>query len=228
MSKLKVKNSEETIEVNNVYCIGRNYHEHIKEMGYTDNRDDVKKAPVVFLKPNSAINSINGMVTIPEISGIKISGDLQNEVELVIIIGEDGINISEDNALEYIYGYAVGIDFTLRDLQTEMKKKGLPWAVSKGFFSSAPVSEITLKGDIGDIRNLNITLSVNGETRQNANTSQMIYSVEYMIHYLSSIFSLKKGDIIFTGTPAGVSTLKTGDIVEASIEEIGNINIKVV
>jgi len=228
MSKLKVKNSEETIEVNNVYCIGRNYHEHIKEMGYTDNRDDVKKVPVVFLKPNSAINSINGMVTIPEISGIKISGDLQNEVELVIIIGEDGINISEDNALEYIYGYAVGIDFTLRDLQTEMKKKGLPWAVSKGFFSSAPVSEITLKGDIGDIRNLNITLSVNGETRQNANTSQMIYSVEYMIHYLSSIFSLKKGDIIFTGTPAGVSTLKTGDIVEASIEEIGNINIKVV
>ncbi len=227
MSKLKVKNSDKTIEVNNVYCIGRNYHEHIKEMGYTDNQHDVKKAPVVFLKPNSAVNSTDGVVTIPGFNGTKISQDLQNEVELVIIIGKDGMNIREENTIEHVYGYAVGIDFTLRDIQTEMKNKGLPWAVSKGFYSSAPVSEVVLKESIDNIRNLNITLSVNGEIRQNANTSQMIYSIEYMIHYLSSIFSLKKGDIIFTGTPAGVSTLKTGDNVEASIEKIGNIKITV-
>lgn len=227
MSKLKVKNSKAVIEVQNVYCVGKNYAEHIKEFDTADKPAEVPKEPVVFLKPNSAILTGWNVVKIPELNGKKISDNLQNEVELVIIIGKDGVNIPENRAMSYIFGYAVGIDFTLRDIQAEQKKKGLPWTVAKGFLTSAPVSEVVRKEQIPDAEKLNISLKVNGETKQSANTSLMIFKMSFIIHYISTIFSLKKGDIIFTGTPAGITRLNSGDDIEAEIESIGKINILV-
>lgn len=227
MSRLKIINSNKVVEVQNVFCAGRNYADHIAEMGTPEAKADIPKEPVIFLKPNSSVAKDFSYVKIPEIKGKKISSNLQNEVELVVVIGKDGHNVTEEAAMQYVLGYGVGIDFTLRDLQADAKKNGMPWAISKGFFTSAPVSDIVLKRDLPNAENLAIRLNINGETMQNANTSQMIFKVKYIIHYISSIFTLRKGDIIFTGTPAGVSTLKSGDIVEASIEKIGKLTVRI-
>lgn len=223
MSELKIKNSGQSLRCENVFCIGKNYAEHISEMG--DNF--LPEEPVVFLKPSSSLTVNPSTVTIPSFAGRKISDDLQNEAELVVVIADDCNNVPVSDSGDFILGYAVGIDFTLRDLQSEAKKRGLPWTLSKGFRSSAPVSEIVLKENISDVNNLNISLSVNGEIKQSANTSQMIFKIDYIIHYLSSIFGLKKGDVIFTGTPSGVSRLSAGDIVKAEIESVGILEVRV-
>ncbi|HEY3249692.1 MAG TPA: fumarylacetoacetate hydrolase family protein [Ignavibacteria bacterium] len=227
MCKLKVKDSSDEITVQNIYCVGKNYLEHIKEFDTEEKTAEIPKSPAIFLKPNTALISGNSRIKIPVFDSRKISDDLQNEVELVIVIVKDGNNISEDNAMDHVFGYAVGIDFTLRDIQSEMKKKGLPWAISKGFSGSAPVSEIVEKNKISDPQNLNIKLKINGAIKQNANTSQMIFKIPYIIHYISSIFGLRKDDIIFTGTPAGITKLNSGDEIEAELEEVGKLNIKV-
>lgn len=227
MAILKVKGSDETIEVKNVFCIGKNYLDHINEMNIPGLDNSVPKTPVIFLKPSTAIETLNNTVSIPLVDGEAISDDLQNEVELVIVVGSDGDDIPEEKAMEYIYGYAVGIDFTLRDIQTEMKKQGKPWAVAKGFKTSSPVSEVVKKESVADIQSLDIKLAVNGEGKQSGNTSQMIFNVGFIIHYLSSVFGLRKGDIIFTGTPAGVSRLVKGDSVTAEIQHIGKLDVKI-
>ncbi|HMQ79391.1 MAG TPA: fumarylacetoacetate hydrolase family protein [Ignavibacteria bacterium] len=227
MAILKVKGSDEIIEVKNVFCIGKNYPDHINEMNIPGLDNSIPKTPVVFLKPSTAIETGDNTVSIPKVRGKAISNDLQNEVELVIVAGFDGDDIPEDKAMEYIYGYAVGIDFTLRDIQTEMKKQGKPWAVAKGFKTSSPVSEVVRKEGVGDIQSLDIKLAVNGEEKQSGNTSQMIFSVKYIISYLSFVFGLRKGDIIFTGTPAGVSRLVKGDSVSAEIQHIGKLEVKI-
>lgn len=227
MTVLKIKNSAESVEVNTVYCIGKNYADHVKEMHIEGLDNSIPETPVIFLKPSNAVNVPGNRITIPEYSGKPISNDLQNEAELVIVIGKDGENIPEEDAFEYIKGFAVGIDFTLRDIQTLMKKQGKPWAVAKGFKTSSPVSEITLKEDLLNVYDLAIKLAVNGELKQNGRTSQMIFSIKYIVSYLSHIFGLKKGDLIFTGTPAGVSTLKKGDKVTAEIEGIGSLNVTI-
>jgi len=227
MSKLRVKNSTDIIEAQNVYCIGKNYLEHIKEFDQKETQSDIPAEPVIFLKPNSAVETDPGYVKIPQFKGKNISDNLQYEVELVVIISKDGININEEDAMEYVYGYSVGIDFTLRDIQSELKSKRLPWTLSKGFLTSAPISLIVKKSEVSNAGNLNIMLKVNGETRQSSNTSEMLFNISYVIYYISSIFSLKRGDMIFTGTPAGISKLNSGDIVEGIIEKIGNLKIKV-
>lgn len=226
MSELRVKNSSERIKVENVYCIGKNYLEHIREFDTKDKKEETPQEPVIFLKPNSSVSN-GSVVRIPVFKNRKISENLQNEVELVAVIGKDGINIPESDAANYIYGYAVGIDFTLRDLQAEFKKKGLPWTLSKGFLTAAPVSEIVKKNELSSVENLRISLKINGEMKQDASTSQMIFKLPYLIHYISSIFGIKKGDVIFTGTPAGITKLNTGDTVEAEIELIGKLRINV-
>jgi len=226
MSELRVKNSSERIKVENVYCIGKNYLEHIREFDTKDKKEETPQEPVIFLKPNSSVSN-GSVVRIPVFKNRKISENLQNEVELVAVIGKDGINIPESDAANYIYGYAVGIDFTLRDLQAEFKKKGLPWTLSKGFLTAAPVSEIVKKNELSSVENLRISLKINGEMMQDASTSQMIFKLPYLIHYISSIFGIKKGDVIFTGTPAGITKLNTGDTVEAEIELIGKLRINV-
>jgi 5-carboxymethyl-2-hydroxymuconate isomerase len=227
MSELKVKNSSDEITVQNVYCVGKNYLDHIEEFDVSGKPAEIPNEPIIFLKPNSAVLSDSEIVRIPEFKGKKISDNIQNEVELVVVIGKDGVNIPEADADDYIYGYAVGIDFTLRDIQTEHKIKGLPWTLSKGFLSSAPVSEVIRKEELTGAEMLNINLKINGETKQSANTSHMIFKTSYIVYYISSIFGLKRGDIIFTGTPAGITKLNSGDRIEAEIEKIGKLKIKV-
>lgn len=227
MAILKVKDSTEQIDVKNVFCVGKNYVDHINEINIPGIENEIPETPVIFLKPSTAIETVGNVVKVPQFGGKPISENLQNEVELVIIIGKDGDNIPEENSLEYIYGYAVGIDFTLRDLQNEMKKKGKPWAVAKGFKTSSPVSEIVKIENIQDIQDLEIKLTVNDEVKQSANTMLMIFTVKFIVHYLSSIFGLRKGDLIFTGTPAGVTQLYIGDKVTAEIENIGQLNVSI-
>jgi 2-keto-4-pentenoate hydratase/2-oxohepta-3-ene-1,7-dioic acid hydratase in catechol pathway len=227
MAQLKVKESAETIEVKNVFCIGKNYADHISEVKIEGIDNSIPKEPVVFLKPSTAIETVNNIVKVPEIDSNPISQNLQNEVELVIVIGKDGDNIPEESALDHVYGYAVGIDFTLRDLQTEMKKQGKPWAVAKGFKTSSPVSEIVPVEKLNDAQSLDIRLSINGDEKQSGNTSQMLFSIKFIIHYLSSIFGLRKGDIIFTGTPAGITKLGAGDKVKAEIQNIGTLEVTI-
>jgi len=227
MAEVIFKNSGKTIKVENVYCIGKNYIDHIKELDSPSVKSEIPQEPVIFLKPNSSVCTGAREISMPEFKGKKISSDLQNEVELVIIIGKDGKNIPLENAYSFVEGYAVGIDFTLRDIQSDFKKKGLPWTLSKGFLGSAPLSAASTADDVGVPNKLNIKLTINGITKQEANTSQMIFKVGYIIHYISSIFGLKRGDIIFTGTPAGVTRLNAGDVIKAEIEKIGKLEIKV-
>jgi len=227
MAEIKVKGTDEKLRIENIYCIGRNYLEHIKEFDTPEKKLEAPKEPMVFLKPNTAAITAD-YISIPVLKGKKISDNLQNEVELVVVIGKDGVSIPKENAMEYVYGYAVGIDFTLRDVQAALKKEGMPWALSKGFLMSAPVSEIVKKEEVKNAENLCIRLKLNGEIKQDANTSMMIFKLPYLIHYISSIFGLKKGDMIFTGTPAGITKLNSGDKIEAEIETVGKLNVMVV
>ncbi len=195
--------------------------EHIKEFG----NDKAPNSPVIFFKPNTAIIRNNSIINIPEINGKKISDDVHYETEMVIAIGKDGNNVNEAEAGEYILGYGVGLDLTLRDLQSTAKKKGLPWGTAKGFYNSAPVSDIVLKSFIKDPLNLDIQLKINNTIKQFSNTSLMIINIYKIISYLSTIFGLSKGDLIFTGTPEGVGRLKRGDELLANLGDL--IELKV-
>lgn len=227
MSHLRIRNSSEKFTVSNIFCIGKNYLDHIKEFDSPGKAADVPKTPVVFLKPTSALMTDRVVVSIPVFNGKPVSNDLQNEVELVVVIGKGGHDIEIEKAYEHVLGYAVGIDFTLRDVQAEAKKNGLPWEIAKGFRTSSPVSEVILKEDVHSAESLGIRLKVNGVTKQDGNTSGMIFKINYIIHYLSSIFGLSDGDIIFTGTPAGITRLNPGDVIEAEIDSIGKLKIKI-
>lgn len=214
MSKhVKIKDSDELFEVNNIFCIGKNYLDHIKEFGQTEKPEK----PVVFLKPNSAIIESGQKIAIPEYEGSKISKSLHYETELVVAIGKDGNNIRVDRVEEHIFGYAIGLDMTLRDIQSEAKQKGHPWTTAKGFHTSAPLSEVIRRNDSIDPMNLDLELKINNVRKQFGNTSVMIYNIYKLISYISSIFSFQKGDLIFTGTPVGVGEVNPGDLLEATL-----------
>lgn len=191
-----------------IICVGRNYAEHIAELN--NERPD---APVIFLKPDSALQKNGAPFFYPD-----FSKDIHHEVELVVKINRVGKNIEERFAHKYYDEIGVGIDFTARDLQSELKSKGLPWELAKAFNGSAPVSEFVPLADFGDIQNINFSLDINGETRQAGNSSMMLYQVDYLISFVSKFFTLKIGDLIFTGTPKGVSSVKIGDKLSAKIE----------
>lgn len=213
MKTVTIRKTKEEIPVGKIICIGRNYIEHAKEM-----KSDIPDNPVIFLKPPSAIIYNGEDIVIP-----KISNEMHHEVELVIAIGKGGKNILASNADSHILGYAVGLDMTLRDVQAEAKKKGLPWTVAKGFDTSAPISEVLLKDEIAEPHNLNLVCRVNGNIRQQSNTDKMIFSVHKLIEYISSIITLERGDLIYTGTPEGVSQVNNGDTIEAEL--VGYIKI---
>ncbi len=194
------------ISIRNIYCIGRNFADHAKEMNA-----ETPSAPIVFLKPTSSICFDGDTVFIP-----KQSNNVHHEGELVLAIGASGKNITEESATDYIAGIGVGIDFTARDLQAEAKKAGLPWSVAKGFDGFAPISEFKPLSHFGPV-SIQIELSVNDQVRQSGNTDQMIFTFQKLIAYLSTIFTLQPGDLIFTGTPAGVSAIESGDVVTASL-----------
>jgi len=193
-----------------IFAIGRNYVEHIQELN--NERPD---EPVIFTKPDTALLRNNSPFYYPD-----FSKDVHHEVELVLRISKEGKNIQEKFAGKYYDSIAVGIDFTARDLQQKAKEKGLPWDIAKGFNGSAPVSDKFLPVDgLKDIRNINFSLKINGELRQQGNTSLMLFGFDYIISYLSKFFTLKTGDLIFTGTPKGVGPVRIGDRLSAYIED---------
>jgi len=204
--------------VGKILCIGRNYVDHIKELG-----NEAPTAPVVFMKPATAIIGDGEIVKIPA-----YSSDCHYEAELAVLIGAEGKDIAEADALAHVAGYGVAIDMTLRDVQDNLKKKGLPWEIAKGFDTSCPLSDFVPADKVTDPQNLTICLALNGEQRQNGSTGLMINSVARIISYLSGIFTLEEGDVILTGTPAGVGRVQAGDRMEASIAGVGSVCVTVV
>jgi 2-keto-4-pentenoate hydratase/2-oxohepta-3-ene-1,7-dioic acid hydratase in catechol pathway len=191
-----------------IICVGRNYAEHIAELN-----NQTPDSPVIFLKPETAQIRLGDDFYYPD-----FSKDVHYEVELVVKIDKVGKNIEEKFAEKYYSEIGIGIDFTARDLQSELKAKGLPWELAKAFNGSAPVSEFVPVSDFADVQDVNFSLDVNDETRQSGNSSMMIYRINYLISFVSRFFMLKKGDLIFTGTPKGVGPVKVGDKLTASIE----------
>lgn len=190
-----------------ILAVGRNYLEHIKELG-----NQTPEEPVIFSKPETAVLRNNEPFYYPD-----FSQDIHHELEIVLKISKPGKNIEEKFAHKYYDEIGLGIDFTARDLQTKLKAKGLPWDLAKGFNDSAPVSEFLPKENY-DLKNLNFSLEVNGELRQAGNTSLMIYSFDFLVSFVSRYFTLKTGDLIFTGTPAGVRPVQPGDRLTGSLE----------
>ena len=213
-----VSGTDQQFPVRRIYCIGRNYEKHVAEMGY-----DVKRSkPFYFAKPADAIVQSGTAVDYPP-----LTEDLHHEIELVVAIGKRGSNVSVDQALDYVFGYAVGIDLTRRDLQRAAKEKARPWETAKGFDQSAPISAIHRAEDIGHPSSGRIWLAVNDEIRQDAGLSELIWSVSESVAELSTLFELAPGDLLYTGTPAGVGPLNPGDEVTGGIEGIDEIRITI-
>lgn len=191
-----------------ILCIGRNYAEHIAEL-----KNEVPDEPVIFSKPDTALLRQNAHFYYPD-----FSQDIHHEVELILRISKEGKNITPKFAQNYYDGIGLGIDFTARDLQSKLKAKGLPWTIAKEFNGSAPISEFKTLSDFPDQNNINFSLKVNGEVRQQGNSEMMMHKFADIIAYVSKFITLKKGDIIFTGTPAGVGPVQIGDRLEGFIE----------
>lgn len=203
--------------IGKILCIGRNYVDHIKELG-----NETPAEPVVFMKPATAVINDGDSVVIPA-----YSSECHYEAELAVLIGEEGKNIPEAEALSHVAGYGVAIDMTLRDVQDTLKKKGMPWDIAKGFDSSCPLSDFVPAAQIADPQKLTIRLKLNNEERQNGSTGLMITPVARIISHLSTIFTLEEGDIILTGTPAGVGRVVSGDRLEAAVDGIASIAVSV-
>lgn len=219
---LNIFGSVEKFEVNNIFCVGKNYLNHIIEFG----QSEPPEMPVIFFKPNSALVQNNSVINVPEFCGAPVSNDVHYETEMVVAIGKDGLNIPESEAGEYIFGYAVGLDLTLRDLQSFAKKSGLPWGTAKGFYNSAPVGDIVPKNYIPDPMNCNLELKINNTIKQFSNTNLMILNIYKLISYISTIFMLCKGDLVFTGTPDGVGSLSIGDVLVAKLDDKYQLNVR--
>lgn len=222
VTSVPVLGSESQFPVHRIYCVGRNYEDHAKEMGFSG-----REAPFFFMKPADAVLVAAGghSATLPYPS---LTKNLHHEIELVVAIGKGGKNIKAADALQHIYGYAVGLDMTRRDLQAEMKKQGRPWCVGKGFDHSAPIGPITLIAAAGDISQAEISLQVNGEDRQRSQISKLIWNIAETIEHLSDAWELQPGDLIYTGTPEGVGAVVIGDTLTGAITGLESIQIQVV
>jgi len=200
-----------------IICIGRNYADHAREM-----KNEVPSTPVFFMKPETSLVTGNRPFFLPG-----FSEDMHHEVEVVLKISRKGKNIKEKEALRYFGKIGLGIDFTARDLQHEARKKGFPWEIAKGFDHSAPVSKFLPVKRFNDIHNLSFRLDVNGKTVQEVNTSRMIFSFEAIIAYVSGFVTLNRGDLLFTGTPAGVGPVTAGDRLEAYLDRIKMLDFRI-
>ncbi len=216
-ASVPVKGTHLRFPVRRIYCVGRNYNDHVVEMGGVPGREP----PFFFQKPADAL-LLDGNFPYPP-----ATSDVHHEVELVVALQSGGKDIAASNAAQHIYGYAVGIDMTRRDLQGEAKKAGRPWEVAKAFDHSAPIGEIIPKAETGVLERAGISLQVNGTQRQSSDISQMIWSVPEIISELSRLFELHAGDIIFTGTPSGVGPVQPGDTLHAAIERVGELSLQV-
>jgi fumarylpyruvate hydrolase len=215
---LPVRGSDRLFPVHRIYCVGRNYAEHAIEMGHDPNRE-----PPFFFQKNPDTLVVDGEFPYPD-----KSSDVHHEFELVVALAKGGKDIPAERALDCVFGYAVGLDMTRRDLQGEAKKLGRPWEVGKAFESAAPCSEIVPASAIGHPSKGSVWLKVNGEMRQKGDLSQLIWKIPEVIAYLSGLFVLKPGDLIFSGTPAGVAAVKRGDQLHGGVEGVGELEVRVV
>ena len=208
--------------VHRIYCVGRNYEEHAKEMGFTG-----REPPFFFLKPADTLVVVNAGET-GQMPYPSLTQNLHHEIELVVAIGKGGKNISAADALSHIYGYAVGLDMTRRDLQNEMKKQGRPWCIGKGFEHSAPIGPITPASQAGDVNHAEIYVQVNGQDRQRSHVSQLIWNIAETIEHLSAAWELQPGDLIYTGTPSGVGAVVAGDTMVGAVAGLGELQVRVI
>jgi fumarylpyruvate hydrolase len=213
-----------TFPVRRIYCVGRNYAEHAQEMGFTG-----REPPFFFMKPADALVAVadgeTGVIDYPP-----MTNNLHHEIELVVAIGGDGTggrNIKAANAASHIWGYAVGLDMTRRDLQGEMKKQGRPWEIGKAFDQSAPIGPLHAKAKTGELTKGAITLAVGGTVRQKGDLSELIWNVNETIEHLSAAWELAPGDLIYTGTPAGVAAVVKGDVMEGFVAGLGTLKVRV-
>jgi fumarylpyruvate hydrolase len=214
---LPVKGSKQVFPVHRIYCVGRNYAAHAIEMGGDPNRDP----PFFFQKnPNNLV--LDGTFPYPP-----VSKDVHHEIELVVALKSGGNDIPLEKALDCVYGYAVGLDMTRRDLQGKAKDMGRPWEIGKAFESSAPCTPLIPASEIGHPAQGEIWLDVNGKRKQTGDLNQMIWKVPEMISYLSGLFTLMPGDLIFSGTPSGVGPVNRGDVLHGHIDKIGDLEVRV-
>jgi len=211
-----------TFPVHRIYCVGRNYVEHAVEMGHTG-----REAPFFFMKPADATLPVPAGQT-GEMHYPSLTRSLHHEMELVVAIGKGGRNIPAAQALEHVWGYAVGLDMTRRDLQNDMKKQGRPWCIGKGFEESAPIGPITPAAQVPHIHDAEISLTVNGEQRQKSRTAKLIWNIQEVIEHLSAAWTLAPGDLIYSGTPEGVAAVVAGDELLGRIDGLESLKLKIV
>lgn len=204
--------------IRRVFCVGRNYSEHAREMGHDPDREP----PFFFTKPADAVVPAEGTVPYPP-----LTSDLHHEIELVVAIGKDGVDITPEDALSHVWGYAVGLDLTRRDLQAQAKKMGRPWDWAKGFDASAPMTPLVPAAQIGHPSSGAIRLKVNGVERQTGDLADLIWSIPEVISYISQSVALKAGDLIFTGTPAGVAAIERGDVLSGSVDGVSEFTLTI-
>lgn len=213
----KTNSGGEDIIVPNIFCLGKNYAKHAAEM-----KMEIPKNPIVFMKPSEAIVHSGTMVNIPA-----MTNEMHHETEVYFVIGEKGKDISRKEARSFITGMGVGLDLTLRDLQSELKKAGNPWLISKGFDGSAPISD-AVPVDGVDFNSLELSLTVNGKPRQHGSYTDTIFKIEETVEFISRLFTLERGDLIFTGTPEGVAKLNHGDRLHAELIGHASLDIEIV
>jgi fumarylpyruvate hydrolase len=213
-----IAGSDSRFPVRRIFCVGRNYADHVREMG----NDPKSEPPLFFSKPADAVVESGAVIAYPS-----HTSNLHHEVELVIAIGKGGSKIAEAAALDHVWGYAAGVDLTRRDRQAEAKKAGTPWDTAKGFDFSAPIGALTPVSEVAHTNGARIWLKVNGEARQDASTHDMIWSVPEIIAALSQWWELKPGDLIFTGSPSGVSALNPGDTIECGVEGLAPLSFSI-
>ena len=217
MTDYVFKNSNKKVQIGKIICLARTYKKHAQEMNA-----EVMQDPLLFLKPESSIIFNNEYIVIP-----KMSSCLHHEVELGVVISKTCKNVSQDVAMNYVLGYLVALDITARDIQSEAKKQGWPWGIAKGFDTFAPISDVALKDEILNPNSLGLVLKVNGNIKQQSNTKYLIHSIERIIEFISEVMTLKRGDLILTGTPEGVGEIVEGDIIKARLGNILSLTVDV-
>jgi 2-keto-4-pentenoate hydratase/2-oxohepta-3-ene-1,7-dioic acid hydratase in catechol pathway len=224
METVHLSKSNEDIIVPKIFCLGKNYAKHAAEMSQWDpsGKSGVPAKPIVFMKPSTAIVHDGAKIKIPV-----MTNDLHHETEIFFAIGKEGKNIHEEDARSFVSAMGVGLDLTLRDVQTELRNEGNPWLISKGFDGSAPISDaVPIEGV--DLNSLELTLSVNGRPRQRGSYRNTIFKIEEVIAFISELFTLERGDLIFTGTPEGVAQLKPGDKLHAELVGYVSLDVEIV
>ena len=223
VTTLPVVGSNEQFPVRRVYCVGRNYAAHAREMGFDPDREP----PFFFCKPADAVVAVPYGTTL-DLPYPSETSNFHYEIELVAAIGKSGSNIAVEQAMDHVWGYAVGLDMTRRDLQIKMREVGRPWELGKAFDQGAPTAPLHRAADVGDMDKAELWLKVNGQDKQRSDTSKLIWSIAETVAYLSKYFRLEPGDLIFTGTPEGVGPVVKGDLMEGGVAGLGELKVRVV